>query len=99
MKPTANVAYASIVDTNASPAGKYCLSNTMPATTPYRKKSYHSTVAPITLAAATRRTTRESIAMRASPGKDAPQPAPAPYRRGIDERAAAVRAQAHGPRG
>ena len=49
---------ASIGETSGSLPGKYSLLKTMPATTPYRKKSYHSTVAPITLANATRRTTR-----------------------------------------
>ncbi len=43
-----------------SPAGKYSLLNTMPATTPYRKKSYHSMVAPITEAVTTLRTCERS---------------------------------------
>ena len=47
-KPTANVVYASNVDTTGSLPGKYSLLKTMPATTPYRKKSYHSIVAPTT---------------------------------------------------
>ena len=45
-KPTANVVYASSVDTTGSPPGKNSLLKTIPATTPYRKKSYHSIVAP-----------------------------------------------------
>src|ERR1700722_10617587 len=56
-----------MVETSGSCAGKYSLLNTIPATTPYRKKSYHSTVAPMTLANATRRITLLSIAILSSP--------------------------------
>src|SRR5450830_2194977 len=42
-----------MVETSGSPPGKYSLLNTMPATTPYKKKSYRSLVAPITLAITT----------------------------------------------
>ncbi|MNV24359.1 hypothetical protein D3C71_1154220 [compost metagenome] len=45
-----------MVETSGSPVGKYSLLNTMPATTPYRKKSYHSMVAPISDAVTTLRT-------------------------------------------
>ena len=45
-----------MVDTSGSSVGKYSLLNTMPATTPYRKKSYHSMVAPISEAVTTLRT-------------------------------------------
>ncbi len=62
-----------MVATTGSPAGKYSLLNTMPATTPYRKKSYHSMVAPITAAIATLRTACSlGLAMLVSFGWTAP---------------------------
>lgn len=45
-KPTAKVAKARMVPTPSENSGKKSLLNTSPATTPYRKKSYHSMTAP-----------------------------------------------------
>src|SRR6476646_8438230 len=55
-KPTEKVVYASRIEISGSWAGKNSLVKTMPATVPYRKKSYHSMVAPIRLAITTRLT-------------------------------------------
>src|SRR5690349_15723145 len=50
MKPMAKVPRASSTPTAGSLAGKNTLGKTSAAATPYRKKSYHSTVVPAMLA-------------------------------------------------
>jgi hypothetical protein len=52
-KPTAYVPSASSVPTSGSDSGKNNCPKTSAAAVPYRKKSYHSMVVPMKLAAAT----------------------------------------------
>src|SRR6266704_6002369 len=53
MNPTAKVPKAESLPVNASTFGKNSLLNTSAAAVPYRKKSYHSMVVPMKLAATT----------------------------------------------